>query len=66
MPIEEAKFGSIAIDGRTYEHDVIIGLSGKVEKGRKKLSKDKYGISHIVSKEGAKFVLEDGCDLLIL
>ncbi|HTO80490.1 MAG TPA: MTH938/NDUFAF3 family protein [Methylocystis sp.] len=66
MPIEGTTFGSIAIDGKTYEHDVIIRLSGQVEKRRKKLSKENYGTSHIISKEEAKFVYEDGCDLLII
>ena len=66
MPIEGTTFGSIAIDGKTYEHDVIIRLSGQVEKRRKKLSKEKYGTSHIVSKEEAKFIYEDGSDLLII
>ncbi len=56
----------ITIDAKTYEHDVIIRLSGKVEKRRKRLSKEKYGTSHIVSKEEAKFVFEDGCELLIV
>lgn len=66
MPIEDTKFGSITIDGKTYEHDVIIRLSGEVEKRRKKLSKEKYGTSHIISKEEAKFIYESGCDLLII
>ncbi len=66
MPIEDTKFGSITIDGKTYDHDVIIRLSGKVEKRRKKLSKEKYSTSHLVSKEEAKFVYEEGCDLLIV
>jgi hypothetical protein len=66
MPIEDTKFGSITIDGKTYDHDVIIRLSGKVEKRRKKLSKEKYGTSHLVSKEEAKFDYEEGCDLLIV
>ena len=66
MPIDGTTFGSIAIDGKTYEHDVIIRLSGQVEKRRKKLSKEKYGTSHIVSKEEAKFIYEDGSDLLII
>jgi hypothetical protein len=39
MRIEGSEFGKITIDGRTYEHDVIIRLSGDVEKRRKKLSK---------------------------
>ena len=66
MRIENTTFGSITIDGKTYEHDVIIRLGGKVEKRRKKLSKEKYGTSHIVSKEEAKFVYEEGSDLLII
>ena len=57
---------AITVDGKTYEHDVIIRLSGAVEKRRKRLSKEKYGTSHIMSKAEAKFVFEDGCDLLIV
>ena len=66
MPIEDTKFGSITIDGKTYEHDVIVRLSGKVEKRQKKLSKETYGTLHIISKDEAKFVFEDGCDVLIV
>lgn len=66
MTIESSEFGSITVDGRTYEHDVIIHLSGKVDKRRKKLSKEKYGTSHIISKAEAKFLFEDGCDQLIV
>ena len=43
-----AFLGSITIDGKTYDHDVFIRLSSKVEKRRKKLSKEKYGTSHLV------------------
>jgi len=38
MEIEGTTFGTITIDGRTYEHDVIIRLSGDVVKRKKKLS----------------------------
>ena len=38
MAIERTSFGSITIDGKTYEHDVIIRLSGEVVKRKKKLS----------------------------
>jgi hypothetical protein len=30
MEIEGTTFGTITIDGKTYEHDVIIRLSGEV------------------------------------
>ena len=39
MEIENTKFGTITIDGKTYEHDVVIRLSGEVVKRKKKLSK---------------------------
>ena len=51
---------------KTYEHDVIIRLSGDVVKRKKKLSKKYYGTSHVVSKDEAKFVFETGCEQLIL
>ena len=66
MAIEGTEFGSITVDGKTYEYDVIIRLSGEVEKRRKKLSKEQYGTSHIISKAEAKSVFEDGCDQLII
>jgi ParB/RepB/Spo0J family partition protein len=54
--IEDTKFGTITIDGKTYEHDVVIRLSGEVVKRKKKLSKKYYGTSHMLSKDEAKFV----------
>jgi len=66
MSIESTAFGSITIDGETYEHDVIIRLSGKVAKRKKKLSKKYYGTSHVLSKDEAKFVFEKGCEQIIL
>jgi hypothetical protein len=38
MEIEGTTFGSITIDGKTYEHDVIIRLSWEVVKRKKRLS----------------------------
>ena len=58
--------GIPTFDGKTYEHDVIIRLSGEVEKRRKRLSQAQYGTSHVISKAEAKFVFEKGCDLLIV
>jgi hypothetical protein len=42
MEIEGTTFGAISIDGKTYEHDVIIRLSGEVAKRKQKLSKKHY------------------------
>jgi hypothetical protein len=66
MQIDGTKFGSITIDGKTYEHDVIIRLNGTVVKRKKKLSKKHYGTLHVLSKDEAKFVYEKGCKQLIL
>jgi len=66
MSIDGTEFGSITIDGKRYEHDVIIRLAGQVEKRRKKLSKATYGTSHIISKAEAKYVFEDGCKRLVI
>jgi hypothetical protein len=41
--IDETQFGSVTIDGKVFEHDVLIRLGGKVEKRKKKLSKAVYG-----------------------
>lgn len=66
MHIDHSEFGSITIDGKTYDHDVQIGLSGKVSKRKKKLSKELYGTSHIVSEAEAEAVFEKGCYQLIV
>jgi len=66
MKIEGTSFGNITIDGRTYDHDVIIRLDGDIVKRKKKLSKKFYGTSHVVSKDEAEFVFEKGSRLLFL
>jgi hypothetical protein len=66
MEIEGTKFGSITIDLKTYEHDVVIRLSGEVIKRKKKLSKKYYGTSHVLSKDQAKFAFEKGCEEFII
>jgi len=45
---------------------VIVRLSRKIEKRKKKLSKKIFDTSHIVSLDEAQFVYEKGADLLIL
>jgi hypothetical protein len=66
MRIDGTEFGSITIGGKTYDHDIVIDLSGKVTKRKKRLSKEQYGTSHIVSKAEAKAVHEKGCDAIII
>jgi len=64
--IDNTEFGSITIGGDLIEHDVIIHLSGNIEKRKKKLSKAVYGTSHIISLEEAKYVYEKGTEQLII
>ena len=66
MKIDNTRFGSITIDGETYLHDVLVRLSGKIEKRKKKLSKKIFGTSHVMSRPEAEFVYEKGSDLLVL
>jgi hypothetical protein len=67
MPkIDSIKFGSITIDGSDYEHDVLIRLSGKIKKRKKKLSKAVFGTSHIISLEEAEYIFEQGVERLII
>jgi len=64
--IDQTSFGSITIEGTTYEHDVLIHLDGEIEKRKKKLSKVIYGTSHVLSLDEAKFVYEKGTKRLII
>lgn len=64
--IDNTKFGSITIEGTVSDHDIIIRLSGQVEKRKKKLSKAVYGTSHIVSLDEAKYIYEEGAKRLVI
>lgn len=64
--IDRTTFGSITIDGKVFNHDVLIKLNGEVVKRRKKLSKAVYGSSHTISLGEAEFIYEDGAEKLIL
>jgi hypothetical protein len=64
--IDKTNFGSITIAGEKFEHDVILRLDGRVEKRKKKLSKEIYGTSHVVSLAEAEFVFEAGAARLIV
>jgi hypothetical protein len=64
--IDRTMFGSITIEGERFEQDVIIRLSGKVKKRKKKLSKAVYGTSHILSLEEAQHVHQKRAQRLII
>jgi hypothetical protein len=64
--IDRTQFGSVTIDGKVYEHDVLIRLGGRVEKRKKKLSKAVYGSSHTISLAEAKHVHQKGAARLLI
>jgi hypothetical protein len=64
--LRDSGFGSITVEGLTIDHDIIIRLSGEIEKRKKNLSKSVYGTSHIISLEEAKYVYQDGAERLII
>ena len=64
--IQHTAFGSIQIGDEKYGHDVFISLDGSINKRKKKLSKEVFGTSHVISLAEAEFIYEDGADILIL
>jgi hypothetical protein len=64
--IDRTRFGSVTIDGRVYDHDVLIRLGGELEKRKKKLSKAVYGTSHIISLAEARHFYQNGAELLLI
>jgi hypothetical protein len=64
--IDSTSFGSITVDGNTYEYDILIRLNGMIEKREKKLSKELYGTSHKISLQEAKYIYEDGTEKIII
>ena len=64
--IQQTAFGSIQIGDEKYSHDVVISLDGSINKRQKKLSKEVFGTSHVISLAEAEFIYEDGADILIL
>lgn len=64
--ITDTSFGTITVDGREFQHDIVIRLDGTVKKRKKKLSKKMFGTSHIVSRDESKFIYEKGARTLIV
>jgi hypothetical protein len=64
--IDKTRFGSITVDGDKYDVDILIRLNKKVEKRKKKLSKEIYGTSHTISLAEAEYVYEPGTEMIII
>jgi hypothetical protein len=64
--IKDTGFGYITVEGTRIEHDILIRMSGQIKKRKKRLSKDVYGTSHIISQEEAEHIHQEGAELLII
>jgi hypothetical protein len=56
--IDKTSFGSITVEGESYDHDIFITLEGEVKKRKKKLSKAIYGTSHTISPDEIKYTCQ--------
>lgn len=64
--IEKTSFGAITVGGETYNHDIVIELDGRVRKRAKKLSKELYGTSHIISLAEIENVYQEGAQEILV
>jgi hypothetical protein len=64
--IEKTRFGSIVVEGQTYQHDLLIRPDGEVQARAKELSKAVYGTSHTISLAEAQHVYQTGAERLIV
>ncbi|SEV81858.1 hypothetical protein SAMN05216170_0097 [Thermococcus thioreducens] len=66
MRVEFPRFGKIAVDGKVYEGDIVIYPSGKIERRKKWLSKEKHGTSHRLDPDELREYLSEDFDVLIV
>jgi len=60
------RFGSIDVESERINHDILIRLDSKVEKRKKKLSKEVFGTSHTLSLAEAEHIYEGGVEGLLI
>ena len=64
--INGTSFGSIIVDQEIFDHDIVINLDGRIRKRRKKLSKEIYGTSHLVSEDEISDIYEPGTEMVLI
>lgn len=64
--IDDTSFGSITVDGESFDHDIIITLEGTVKKRKKKLSKSIYGSSHTISLPEIEYVYQENAEGIVI
>ena len=66
VQIDDTSFGSIRVEGKSFDHDIIINLEGEVHKRKKKLSKAVYGSSHTIYLPEIEYVYQEKAEGLII
>lgn len=66
MRLEYPSFGTISVDGKVYDHDIVIYPSGKIEERKKWLSKNKHGTSHKLDPDELREYLTEDFDVLLV
>jgi hypothetical protein len=64
--IDETQFGTIMVNGQTFNHDVCITLDGQVKRRKSHLSKSLYGTSHKISLDEVQDLWEEGTTQLLI
>ena len=64
--LNKTTFGYIDLNGERIKHDILIRLDGEVKKRKKKLSKEIYGTSHIISRAEAEYIYQEGAERLLI
>ena len=64
--INATSFGSITVDGESYDHDIYITLQGQVKKRKKKLSKAVYGSSHTISLPEIEYIYQEAASGILI
>jgi len=64
--ITRPRFGEITVGKKTYAHDVVITVDGKVKKRKKALAKELYGSSHTIGPKELEKVCRGGPAVLFV
>lgn len=62
----KTRFGMVEFENKKYNHDIVVGVDGRVYKRDKSPSQKKYGTSHTLSADEVKMVLENHPDVLVV
>ena len=64
--IDNTSFGSITVNQKMIDHDIVLCWNSDVKRRKKKLSKQVHGTSHILSREEAKQIYRKGTEKIII